>query len=64
MSETKPLSSVASSCTLPRLLAVTVAARTLHALLTAKPPHASYCSEVREALQELGVALGEEMESG
>jgi len=42
-----------------RLLSVAAEARRLHALLTAKPPHASYCSEVREALQELGTALGE-----
>jgi len=43
-----------------KLLSVAAEARGLHALLTAKPPHAGYSAEVREALQKLGVALGEE----
>jgi hypothetical protein len=55
--------SVAAKVDLPeylQLLAVSAAARKLHALLTAKPPHASYSGEVQEALKELGAALGEE----
>jgi len=42
------------------LISIAAAARKLHALLTAKPPHASYSAPVQEALRELGVALGEE----